>query len=301
MRDLQHIKSIQAFEAAARHLSFPAAAKELFVTPAAVGQQVRLLESVLGFKLFQRQQHGSHRLSLTPEAERALPEIQLGFRALAAGMAQLRAAAQSTHLTISASQVVTSKWLLPILEAFADRYPDIDIRLEVTDKLVDLAVGQADVAIRCGGGNWPGLTAEHLFDESMIVVCAPSLSVGIKEPADLLQFTLLHDSNAYSGPVFPDWEAWFGALGLKLDPNHKGFKINAPLALIDATIMGQGIALVRHQLVKADLAAGRLHRVCSDIQHPVSWGYYLVWSSAADNRPSTKLFRSWLLETVRAK
>jgi LysR family transcriptional regulator, glycine cleavage system transcriptional activator len=298
MAFIPHIKSIQAFEATARHLNYIGAAKELFVTPAAVGQQVRLLEAWLGVKLFRRHGHGQNRLALTQEAARGLSDFQLGFRSIEAGLAKLKSIDTENVLTITASQVVVSKWLLPLLEDFTTKHPHIDIRLDVSEKIVDLGSGQADIGIRCGAGIWPNLVSKKLFDEEMVAVCGPKIADEFAQPKQLLDHTILHDSNELSAKVFPGWSNWFAVQGIKLEPDHKSFRINAPLALIEAAASGQGIALVRYRLVKTDIETGRLRHLCQSIRYPIDWGYYLVASPRAVEKESVIAFKDWLKNIV---
>jgi LysR family glycine cleavage system transcriptional activator len=89
MRAPEHLNALRAFEASARHESFSAAAAELHVTPAAVGQLVRSLEERLGMPLFHRGTTGRTRLVLTEAAQRALPDIRAGFDRLSLGVARL--------------------------------------------------------------------------------------------------------------------------------------------------------------------------------------------------------------------
>lgn len=301
MSFIPHIKSIQAFEAAARHLNYIGAAKELFVTPAAVGQHVRLLEVWLGVKLFLRHGHGQNRLTLSHEAEQAVSDFQLGLRAIEAGLAKLKSASSENILTITASQVVVSKWLLPLLEDFTTKHPHIDIRLDVSEKRVDLGSGQADVGIRCGAGNWPNLVSKKLFDEKMVAVCGAKILGEFTQPEQLLDHTLLHDSNELSGKVFPGWSEWFALQNIKPESHQKSFSINAPLALIEAAASGQGIALVRYRLVKSDIETGRLRHLCQDVIFPIDWGYYLVESANGTEKESVIAFKGWLSEVLEAE
>jgi len=298
MAFIPHIKAIQAFEAAARHQNYAEAAKELFVTPAAIGQHVRHLEAYLGFKLFQRQTHGQNRLIPTAQAESALIDFQRGFAAILAGLDHLRVDETSNQLTITASQAVVSKWLLPLLEDFTTRYPSISIRLDVSDRLVELSAGQADIGIRCGNGQWANVAKQHLFAEKMVVVCAPTLELMAAQPSDLFQCTFLHDTHPSSVMAFPSWQDWFSTQGLALPAEHKSIAINAPLALIEAAARGQGLALVRYQLVKSDLEQGRLRQLCCDHHYPIDWGYYLVWPQTQEERACVATFRSWLLDAI---
>uniref|UniRef100_UPI000F08B5DA LysR family transcriptional regulator n=1 Tax=Pseudomonas viridiflava TaxID=33069 RepID=UPI000F08B5DA len=100
------------------HQSFSSAADELNVTPAAVGQLVRTLEQWLGASLFHRGSSGKSRLVLTEAAERALPDIQIGFERLALGLERMRESSFSEALTVTVSPAFAAMWLLPRIERF---------------------------------------------------------------------------------------------------------------------------------------------------------------------------------------
>jgi LysR family glycine cleavage system transcriptional activator len=297
MRSLSRLKALQAFEAAARHGSFVGAGRELNVTPAAVGQMVRSLEDWLGAPLFRRRGSGSDRLVLLDDTREALAKLYTGLDALDAALRQLKARGTSGLVTATASQAIVAKWLLPRLGAFADRHPDVVVRLDVTDRVVDLIHGEADIAIRCGAGRWPGLDATHLGDEHIIVVCAPALlpESGVVGLDWLARQTLLHDTTPPALDVFPGWKEWAAQMSVSSLRTDLGVRINASAAIIQAAIAGQGVALARGALVAQDLAEGRLTQIFADGPLPIDWAYYAVASPQALARPPVKVFRDWLV------
>jgi LysR family glycine cleavage system transcriptional activator len=213
----------------------------------------------------------------------------------------LKQRGDSRVVTVTASQAIVAKWLLPRLDEFTARHGDIVIRLDVTDRLVDIAKGEADIGIRCGSGGWKDLDATHLSDEQIIVVCAPALlpASGSVNIGWLCQQTLLHDTTPASLSSFPSWSDWnamFGPSPLEVD---RGVRINASSAIIQATVSGQGVALARRSLVAEDIAAGRLVQIFSDREMPITWAYYAVASPEALTRPSVAAFRNWLSEAWR--
>lgn len=167
MKSPVHLNALRAFEASARHESFSAAAAELNVTPAAVGQLVRSLENGLGTPLFLRGTSGKSRLIPTETAERALPDIRAGFDRLALGMDRLREGSASGVLTVTVSPAFAAKWLLPRIDRFQNARPDTDVRLDTSLKPVDFIAQRVDVGVRYGTGSWPGLAAQKLMDEEV--------------------------------------------------------------------------------------------------------------------------------------
>ena len=288
---LPSLNSLRAFEAAARHLSFKLAADELNVTPAAVSHQVKALEETLGVKLFRRQ---TRSIKLTNAGLAALPLIADGFDKLFEGVTVLREHSQNDLLTVSVSPSFGSIWLVPRLERFRREYPDIEIRIDGTDRLSDVASGDADVAIRYGAGGYKDVTVDHLFGQLNTPICSPKLLEGetaLLRPEDLAKQTLLHiewkDTEA-------SWRMWLLAAGLTgIDPT-RGPHFTQESMAIQAALDGHGVALVGDKLVADHLEAGRL--VCpfrQDMKMPLTFSYYLL--SPKTKRPKVEAFRKWLI------
>jgi LysR family transcriptional regulator, glycine cleavage system transcriptional activator len=301
MRKLSNLKALQAFEAAARHQGYVGAAEELSVTPAAVGQLVRSLEEWLDKPLFQRRSAGSQRLVLTPHAALALSELREGFDKLDTGLRRLRGVSVDRQLTISVSQAFAAKWLMPRLERFTNACPNIEIRLDVSDRLADVLQGDADVAIRCGDGAWPDVHAIKLLSEEVFPVCSPQYLQArepLFTPQDLLSAVLIHDLATQAYSVFPTWKRWLENADVELEESHAGLGINSSGMVIQAAINAQGIALARRVLVADDLQSGKLVRLFPDIDYPISWGYFLVFSSENENTEKVTAFKDWILSEI---
>ncbi|MFJ3371349.1 transcriptional regulator GcvA [Pseudomonas sp. NPDC086251] len=294
-----YLNALRAFEAAARHQSFSEAATELNVTPAAVGQQVRVLEAWLGVPLFHRANSGTTRLVPTDAARAALPDIRAGFDRLSMGLSRLKDASDSGVLTVTVSPAFAAKWLLPRIERFQQAHPDTDLRLDTNQRPVDFLVDGIDVGVRYGAGIWPGLTAVRLMDEEIYPVCSQSLrdqSPALLEPADLSRYTLLHDLTMEQNSGFPTWRTWLDAAGFPdIDAEH-GLRINNSAAVLQAAIDSRGVALGRSEMVRDDLAAGRLVRPFGDLTCPIDLAYYVVYRPECAAKPRIAAFRDWVLE-----
>lgn len=294
-----YLNALRAFEAAARHQSFSEAATELNVTPAAVGQQVRVLEAWLGVPLFHRANSGTTRLVPTDAARAALPDIRAGFDRLSMGLSRLKDASDSGVLTVTVSPAFAAKWLLPRIERFQQAHPDTDLRLDTNQRPVDFLVDGIDVGVRYGAGVWPGLTAVRLMDEEIYPVCSQSLrdqSPALLEPADLSRYTLLHDLTMEQNSGFPTWRTWLDAAGFPdIDAEH-GLRINNSAAVLQAAIDSRGVALGRSEMVRDDLAAGRLVRPFGDLTCPIDLAYYVVYRPECAAKPRIAAFRDWVLE-----
>jgi LysR family glycine cleavage system transcriptional activator len=296
MRNLTRLKSLQALEASARHGSFVGAATELDVTPAAVGQLVRSLEDWVGYPLFKRTRSGKERLVPVEEALEALDDIAMGLDRLEAGLGKLRGRKARSVVVVTASQALVANWLLARLDDFASAYPNIDVRLDVSDRVIDLAQGEADIGIRCGLGSWKGVKATHLMGEEIIAVChhrllPPDQQVTAGWIADQ---TLIHDGTPHPGGDFPTWADWLTRAGVNHAHTERGMKINSTAAVIHAAVAARGVALVRKALVAQELELGRLVHLLPERRWPVKWAYYIVASTKALRRYEVNAFHDWL-------
>ena len=295
-----HLNALRAFEASARHQSFAAAASELHVTPAAVGQLVRTLEEWLGTPLFHRATSGRARLLPTEAAERALPELRAGFDRLSLALERLREGSTRGVLTVTVSPAFAAKWLLPRLDSFQSACPETDIRLDTSLKPVDFVAQRIDIGVRYGTGHWPGLQADKLLDEEVFPVCSPLLAQKARQlenPEDLLHKTLIHDLSMAADEGFPTWNSWLRAAGVRHPATAaRGLKINNSAAVLQAAIDGQGVALARSVMAHDDVASGRLLRLFPSVRLASPLSYYVVYRADCAGLPRTQRFRQWLLQ-----
>lgn len=293
-----HLNALRAFEASARHQSFSAAARELNVTPAAVGQLVRTLEDWLGTSLFVRGASGRARLVATDAALRALPDIRAGFDRLTLGLERLKEGAVGGVLTVTVSPAFAAKWLLPRFERFQAICPETDVRLETSLKPVDFVAQRVDIGVRYGTGVWPGLAAEKLMGEEIFPVCSPALlrqSRGLHKPGGLVQVTLIHDLSMDGHAGFPTWEKWLDKAKVTGVATSRGMKINNSAAVLQATIEGRGVALARSVMARDDLSAGRLVRLFPQIEFESELAYHIVYRHECASLPKLVVFRDWLM------
>lgn len=297
-----HLNALRAFEASARHGSFSAAASELNVTPAAVGQLVRSLEDWLGTPLFVRSTSGRVRLGVTQVARRALPSIQAGFDKLTLGVATLRDASQMVALTVTVSPAFAAKWLLPRIDKFQAEWPDMDVRLDTSQRSLDFVTHGIDIGVRYGAGTWPGLAAERLKGEEIYPVCSPDLlkQITLRRPADLAGQTLIHDMSLGSHEGFPSWDTWLEKAGVIGVATERGLRINNSAAVLQASIEGHGIALGRSVMANDDILAGRLVRLFPQVHFDSALAYYVVYRAECLTLPRLAAFRSWLFREADA-
>lgn len=286
-RRLPPLNALRAFEAAARHLSFKAAAAELRVTPTAVSHQIRLLEGILGFALFERR---TRAVQLT-EAGRALqPTLTHSFDAIANAFEALSRAPQRRGVTLSATPAFTARWLVPRIADWQRKYPGINLRLHASEEPVNLENGDADAAIRYGRGPYCGLKADLLFEDRFAPVVSPRLNVGTLR--DLRRQSLIHFDWRRPRRDAPTWRLWAARAGLKLDTDG-GLRFSDESHAIQAAIAGQGVALLSLALVAAELEGGALAQPFG----PVLDGFQYRFVVAAERAQETEIaaLRDWLL------
>jgi LysR family glycine cleavage system transcriptional activator len=289
-RELPPLNALRAFEAAARHLSFVRAAEELHVTPAAISQQVKLLEDHLGASLF----HRGKKLALSDAGNAALPLVSEAFDQIERVMLKMRPNSLGDTLVISAPPAFAARWLIPRLEDFQSRHPNIELRLHATKRLVNFQVEDVDVAIRFGAGSYPDLIVERLMPETIIPVAAPALAAIINTADDLINCTLLEDEWHVDNGVFPDWATWLATLGVNNVAPLRVRQFGDANLTIQAAISGLGATLSWYSLVVDDLKAGRLVRLL-DQSIPSTLGFDLVMPQNRATPSKALAFRAWLL------
>ncbi len=297
-RSLPPLRALRAFEAAARHLSFARAADELNVTPGAVSHQIKVLEEWLGAPLFHRL---TRALRLTEAGEDALPLLTEGFDRLADGAARMRERKGDCLLTVSVSPGFGSLWLVPRLDRFRRLHPEIEIRIDGTDRLVDVARGETDVAIRYGPGGYKDVNSDRLFAMRATPVCSPEIlkrGPALRTPSDLKKHTLLHvEWKEAEG----SWRTWLLAAGAPdVDP-FRGPRFTQEEMAVRAAIEGEGVALLGDQMAADHLASGRLVRPFeAALSTPLVFAYYLLRPSHGQDAPKIACFRRWLLGEVES-
>jgi len=193
-----------------------------------------------------------------------------------------------------------ANWLIFRLERFTRRHRSIDVRLDVSDRLLDLTNGEADVGVRCGLGGWKGVRATKLMDEEVIAVASPLIL-----PSDstamvewLAGQILIDDATPHRGGGFPSWQDWLSHVGATLRGGRPTLRINATSAVVQAAVAGQGVALVRRALVANELATRRLCELFPERRWPIRWAYYVVAAPQSLRRRDVAAFYEWLVDDV---
>nr|WP_163502730.1 LysR substrate-binding domain-containing protein [Halomonas socia] len=251
-RRLLPLSQLRAFEAAARHRSFKQAAEELGVTPAAISQQVRELEALLGVALFERR---VRQVVPTAAAEHLYPVLCHGFNAFGDALEALREQTAPASVTLSCTPAFASHWLLPRLADFHERHPDIDLRIHASEVPLDLSRGAA-LAIRYGMGPYPEHQAEVLAEDSFALVASPQLGLASYEDLKEVRHIVFDWYCATLG--LPSWQHWCQAAGGSTADLGASLTFSDESHAIQAAIAGQGVALLSQTLVRDELERGVL-------------------------------------------
>lgn len=290
MRNLNsvHLNGLRALEAVGRLGSLQAAADELGVSVGAVSQQVIKAEAQLGRLLFERTPKG---MLGTEAGAPVLAALNEGFVRLSEAVA-LAQRKDECILTISVAPVLAARWLVCRLDRFMERHPEINLRLDATTKLVNLAASDIDVAIRVGKGHWPGVKAEHLLEQVVFPVCSPEMAAKLKEPADILKLPAVIDAHA----MFT-WDVWMQAAGLSGAPPAVRHVFNDASLCLDSAIAGQGVMLAWQTLAGFSLQEGRLVAPFG-IRANTGDGYYFVTAEGSREPKKVRDFKAWIREEM---
>ncbi len=283
---LPPLKTLRAFEAAARRGSFTAAAKELSLTQGAISYQIKRLETALDLALFQRK---VRQVTLTAAGQSLYRTTHRLLRELEDEIHAIAPRQQPLLLTVSVSTYFVTRWLSQRLGNFLNDQPSVTLRLQHSVNDPDFSVEAVDLAIRWGKGNWPGVVSELLIPSPMMALCAPQLAAGenpIAVAEDLRRHTFLHDQESNDG-----WRDWLELVGLADLGAGPGPVIVDPNVRVQSAIDGHGLVMA-NRLLQEDIARGRLLEPF-DIRLE-GYGYYLVYTAEMERRKAFQLFRHWL-------
>ena len=292
MRRLPPLAAVRAFEAAARHENFTLAAGELGLTQAAVSYQIKLLEERLGVPLFVR---SKRRVTLSEAGRRVAPLVSAGFDGIAEAFAGLVDEDESV-LTVSTAQTFASNWLAGRLGAFQVARPELAVRLQTSNGLVDFARDEADAAIRMGEGPWPGLRHHFLFHHHFTPMCTPEFrdAHAIETPEDVLRVPR-------STPDDEWWDIWLVAAGVALPEERPvGIRLDSQATEGRAAMAGHNMAMLTPMFWRAELASGRLVQPFPLVTCERR-GHWLVYPEHKRNRAKIRVFRDWLLGEIETE
>lgn len=295
---LPSLNALRAFEAVARRLSYPAAAEELRVSPAAVKQLVRKLEDSLGTSLLVRKGRG---LALTQSGLAGREDLSAAMHHLASSVQKMRQRKDEKRLIISVEASFATAWLVPKLEDFRRKHPAIDVLIDSSQQIVELAQSDVDVAIRYGVKRDDELVSIRLFDDKVFPACSPALAAGpprLSRLGDLGSASLIHwdMSNmawAQETRKWFSWDGWLRQVGVTDIEITEGIHFSDYGLAVQAAIAGQGVLLASWPILRDAFDANLLvspfpERISTDI------GYDLVTTEDARSRLEVAAFIEWL-------
>jgi LysR family transcriptional regulator, glycine cleavage system transcriptional activator len=280
---------LRAFDVAARHLSFSAAATELNVTPAAVSQQVRLLEHRLGEQLFVRHARG---LRLTRAGETLVPACRESFERLDSALGELFGRRRRDQLVIRVTLGFARSWLLDQIATFARQHPEIPVRVVATVWAGEPLDASVDLDIRLASGAVRGMACHRLTQDEIFPVCSPLLanaSPRIRHPGDLSRHVLLHTIGFAQG-----WPHWFAAAGIEAPREVPKLEFDSMRLALDMAASGHGVALARSSYVEELLRSRRL-KALFDVRLKARDNVYLVHAHGLAPGSPAALFRDWIV------
>lgn len=290
MRKLPPLNAIRAFEAAARHESFTAAANELCVTVTAISHQVRQLEAMLGRKLFER---SGRAVVLTAEGQAMFPLLRDGFDRMASAFAAIRPPADGDAITVSTTRAFAERWLMPRLARFNAAFPSVVVHIDATEDVVTPGIKGIDLAVRYGQVDRAQATAV-LFKDSYIAVAANAICPSAARLAidDFRSRPLLAYRWKSATLDSPAWSAWLAGISHEASRNFRiSWYSEEPLAL-HAAERGLGPLLCSDALVGDQLREGTLRRI--DGPALPGFAFRLVEATGGARRKSVAAFVDWL-------
>lgn len=293
------LAALRGFEAAARRLSFTAAASELHLTQSSVSRQIAALERQVGRPLFLRR---TRALEVTAAGSQLQQAVQQALAAIDRSVDEIRGTAGAQRVTLTTYASFASLWLVPRLASFQREHPDIEIRLDASDRVVDLRAEDIDLAIRWVPHDRVPAGAIPLVDDVASPALSPRLLAGtrLRQPAELARWPLLDLDPRVPGTQRLNWAAWFEFAGAgTVEPAAGRLVFSFVDQAVQAAVRGQGVALVRSPFLQDAVASGDLVMPFPQLRMPAAYRHVLVVSPAAPRRPQVEVFVGWLTEQFR--
>jgi LysR family transcriptional regulator, glycine cleavage system transcriptional activator len=279
---------LPAFEAAARHGSFRAAAAELHLTPSAISHQIRLLEEAVGASLFERLPRG---LQLTDAGRRYVETVSDVLVRLQVEAEALAPAPRSRRLRVSLPDFVAQLFVLPAVAPFRARHPHIDLEINATMALTDVEAGDADAAVRIGFGEWGTLRSDRISELVGSVVAAPELAETARAlgEGEALPMVCLNQLEEHTRQTLK-------AAGIEVHAD-RALSVDNYMGVVQAATHGLGVAVLYAIPGKSYAFDGRLV-VLSPSPIPAPFAMYFVCRPSDAQRTDITALREWLVECI---
>ena len=291
-KNLHSPRNLIVFDAAARLGSFTRAADELNIQQPSVSAAIRQLEDALGVKLFVR---GHRKVELTSAGNRLFSDVSRALSDIETSIEAIRQTGRGGHVTLSSSSAFSYYWMMPRLQDLHDQHPEIDLRLQISDREPDLDAEGISLAIRLGDGNWPEYHMVRIADEVIFPVASPrtmAAATNLRSIPNLLHERLIHLEEPIR--VRPTWSQWFAHHGIRNRELVSGLRLNDYALVLQAAVSGEGFAFGWEHIVRNLLDNGLLVA-----RKEWAWrtgnGIYLVWSRTKPLSAHARLVRDWMI------
>ncbi len=288
MKHLPHANWLRTFEAAARHSSFTAAADELGLTPAAVSQQIRLLEAELNTVLFERLPRG---VQLTEMGQAYALPIRNGFSDMAVATDGLFRATKRQLVRVRASISCAALVIAPRLNEFRERHPDVDVELATFVWADRFSAEPSDIEIRFGAGEWDDGEVTHLGYEYAIPVCRPEYAASFGASLDFAALSRRHIVSIRGSET--DWPRLADQIGQPLQASAHMTWVDSSLLALQAVMAGEGTTIVFESFAEQYLQQGLLCAPLKD-RLGIRPSHYLVRHKGTEDRLEVQSVCSWI-------
>ena len=281
--DIPSLLALRAFEAAARHRSFSAAARDLNVTHAAIGQHVRALEDHFGLPLMHREGRG---MAVTSDGRKLADSLGEAFGLIASASSDLLDQTKTRAIRVSLTPSFAANWLMPRIGGFWDAHPDIEIELIPSMQLIDLRRDNIDVAVRYGDGNWSGVQSTPLLPANHTAVATPSYLNG--RQIDCL--TDLKGSRWLLNGNLSEEKLWVAQNGVDLQKEDVTYFTTGELSR-EAALAGLGVTILPAPVAAGHIKSGALVKLCEE--HDSPFAYHVLTRPEVVSGPRD-IFVKWL-------
>jgi DNA-binding transcriptional LysR family regulator len=290
------LKGLQAFEAVGRCGSVTAAALELNVSPGAISQQVRKIESFLGVTLLER---NGRTAELTLWGRLYHQEISKGFEQFAIAERMLERARNENALVLSALSSVVNKWIGRLIFGWQALHPDAHVRIIGRDSEPRMGFDEIDFRISYGSDVLQHEHYSELFRDWVVPACSPALIQKRKPSAsELFDYPLLHVEWERHFTPYPSWVDFAAKVGVALRETTPGLSFTLSSSAIDAAVNKRGFVLAQMSMIADELEAQTLV-IPLDIRIPLRESYFLAWDRSALQKSHGAAFRDWLMTISR--
>jgi LysR family transcriptional regulator, glycine cleavage system transcriptional activator len=287
VKPLPPLNAIRAFEAASRHLNLSRAAEELGVTQGAISKQVIALEDFIGVQLFVREPGG---LRLTNEGGSLKEAIAPAFTTLSEAFSRYsRRSPRSNVVRISTTASFASQFIVPRLQIFRDKFPDIDLEFITTIRLVDLTREEFDIAVRYGPGQWEGVISTPVSEAVLLPVCTPE----VLERGGGTLLGLLTTARRIQCSAYNEWRDWAEIEKFDLSRVPPTMVIEEFQVALTAALANQGLALLPELLVRDRIKRGELVTF-SSARVKTEYNFFIVHTPNAPRRPVVPRVIEWI-------